>query len=131
MQARKRFTVPFIPNHILTEAAVAMVVFGALLVLSSVLPRGMEAQADKLVTPVGIKPEWYFLWAFAILEMTPSKIIGIAIPGVIFALLVAIPWLERNPHRHPAKRVLAVSIFTIAIIAIMILTYVGATVQFS
>ena len=32
---------------------------------------------NKIVTPVHIKPEWYFLWIYAILRSVPSKLGGV------------------------------------------------------
>lgn len=43
--------------------------------------------ANPLVTPNHIIPEWYFLWAYAILRSVPSKLGGlVALIGVIFWL---------------------------------------------
>ena len=35
--------------------------------------------ANPLVTPLHIKPEWYFLWAYAILRSIPNKLGGVVI----------------------------------------------------
>nr|YP_010580923.1 cytochrome b [Sternaspis chinensis]QIB72578.1 cytochrome b [Sternaspis scutata]UZT27134.1 cytochrome b [Sternaspis chinensis] len=40
--------------------------------------------ANPLVTPIHIKPEWYFLWAYAILRSIPNKL------GGVVALLMAV-----------------------------------------
>jgi len=41
--------------------------------------------ANPLVTPVHIKPEWYFLWLYAILRSIPFKLGGIL--TIVFAIL--------------------------------------------
>lgn len=41
--------------------------------------------ANPLVTPIHIKPEWYFLWAYAVLRSIPNKLGGVV---VIFAALL-------------------------------------------
>ncbi|KAB2953056.1 hypothetical protein F9B85_07270 [Heliorestis acidaminivorans] len=130
MEKRKKFTIPFMPTHLTTEAAVTMVFIGFLLVISGAFPKLMHTPADPLVTPMNLKPEWYILWGYAILEMVPNKLMGVLLPGVVLGLLVVVPFLERNPHRHPKKRVFAVSVFTGMVILMAILTYVGATVSF-
>lgn len=131
METRKpRFTIPFMPVHITTEAAIAMVFIGVLFVVGGILPRGLEEMANKLVTPEGIKPEWYFLWAFAILELVPNKLTGIIIPGLMVGALVAVPWLERSKERRLSKRVIGVSVFTVMMVVLVALTYLGATVTF-
>lgn len=42
--------------------------------------------ANSIVTPVHIKPEWYFLFAYAILRCIPNKLLGVL--GLAFSLLV-------------------------------------------
>ncbi|MBC9784208.1 cytochrome b subunit of the bc complex [Heliobacterium chlorum] len=126
---KKRFTIPFMPVHITTEAAIAMIFIGVLFILAGVLPKEMMEPADKLVTPIGLKPEWYYLWAYVILEMVPNKLMGILIPGVIVGALFAVPWLERGKERRPAKRPIAVGVFTAMMLVVAALTYYGATIQ--
>ena len=42
--------------------------------------------ANSIVTPAHIKPEWYFLFAYAILRCIPNKLLGVL--GLVFSLLV-------------------------------------------
>nr|QGZ09938.1 cytochrome b [Eisenia nordenskioldi nordenskioldi] len=50
--------------------------------------------ANPLVTPIHIKPEWYFLWMYAILRSIPSKL------GGVMALFMAILILFIPPITH-------------------------------
>lgn len=51
--------------------------------------------ADPLSTPVHIQPEWYFLFAYAILRSIPNKTGGVvALVGAVVAPLV-LPFLMR------------------------------------
>ena len=43
-------------------------------------------QANPLVTPVHIKPEWYFLFVYAILRSIPNKLGGAV--ALVFSILV-------------------------------------------
>ena len=54
--------------------------------------------ANPLVTPVHIKPEWYFLWAYAILRSIPNKL------GGVIAIFAAILVLFIIPFTSPQKR---------------------------
>ncbi|MCW2277043.1 cytochrome b subunit of the bc complex [Heliophilum fasciatum] len=130
MEKSKRFTIPFLPVHATTELAIALVFVGCLFVLGGVMPRGLEEAANKLVTPVGLKPEWYFLWAFALLEMIPNKLMGIIVPGLMVGALIIVPWLEPSPERKLSKRMIAVSVFSVMMVVLVILTYIGKTVTF-
>lgn len=42
--------------------------------------------ANPLITPVHIQPEWYFLFAYAILRAIPRKVGGVV--GLVSALLL-------------------------------------------
>jgi len=43
-------------------------------------------EVNELVSPVHIVPEWYFLWAYAILRAVPSKLLGVL--ALLLRLLV-------------------------------------------
>lgn len=53
-------------------------------------------QANPLVTPVHIKPEWYFLFVYAILRSVPNKLGGAV--ALVFSILVLffLPGLHQN-----------------------------------
>lgn len=53
--------------------------------------------ANPLVTPAHIQPEWYFLFAYAILRSIPNKLLGVL--ALFFSLLV----LLVLPHNHFCK----------------------------
>lgn len=54
--------------------------------------------ANPLVTPTHIQPEWYFLWAYAILRSIPNKL------GGVIAIFAAILVLFTLPFTHPKTR---------------------------
>ena len=88
--------------------------------------------ADPSSTPAHIVPEWYFLWAFAILrsitfDIGPldAKTLGgfamFAALGVLFIL----PWLDRSPVRSGRFRPMFKWFFWAFVVNIVILTMVG------
>jgi ubiquinol-cytochrome c reductase cytochrome b subunit len=54
--------------------------------------------ANPLSTPIHIMPEWYFLWAYAILRSIPNKL------GGVVAIFAAILILLTLPFTHPSTR---------------------------
>lgn len=54
--------------------------------------------ANPLSTPAHIKPEWYFLWAYAILRAIPRKLGGVV--AMLMAILVFLPF----PFKPASKR---------------------------
>ncbi len=53
--------------------------------------------ADPLVTPLHIKPVWYFTPYYAILKAVPDKLMGVVLMGVSVMILFLLPWLDRAP----------------------------------
>jgi ubiquinol-cytochrome c reductase cytochrome b subunit len=53
--------------------------------------------ADPLVTPVHIKPVWYFTPYYAILKAVPDKLMGVLLMGASVLILFFLPWLDRAP----------------------------------
>nr|YP_009131506.1 cytochrome b [Seepiophila jonesi]AIL54866.1 cytochrome b [Seepiophila jonesi] len=47
--------------------------------------------ANPLVTPAHIKPEWYFLWAYAILRSIPNKLGGVCAMFLAILLMFVLP----------------------------------------
>lgn len=47
--------------------------------------------ANPLVTPVHIKPEWYFLWVYAILRSIPNKLGGVIALALALLILFILP----------------------------------------
>jgi len=61
-------------------------------------------QANPLVTPTHIVPEWYFLPFYAILRAIPNKIGGVAAMLGAILILFVIPFIDRSPIRTPRVR---------------------------
>jgi quinol-cytochrome oxidoreductase complex cytochrome b subunit len=120
--------VPFWPVHMAKEACVAAVCFAVLLTLSVLRPWEIGEPADPLETPEGIKPEWYFLPTYQLLKYFTGpvgKVLGIAVSGVPFLLLLFWPAIERNPGRHPRRRKWAVGVGIVAVLLALFLGTLG------
>nr|ANX10122.1 cytochrome b [Cynoglossus joyneri] len=81
--------------------------------------------ANPLVTPPHIKPEWYFLFAYAILRSIPNKLGGVL--ALLFSILVLmlVPFLHTSKHRSMTFRPLSQGLFWALIADVMILTWIG------
>ena len=83
-------------------------------------------EANPLVTPKHIVPEWYLLPFYAILRSVPDKLGGVALLfGSIF-ILMALPWLDSSKVRSSVFRPLNKIFFWILIVDVLALGYVGA-----
>lgn len=82
--------------------------------------------ANPLVTPPHIQPEWYFLFAYAILRSIPNKLGGVIALVISIAILFFIPFLHINQSQglqfYPLNQIL----FWYIVITIILLTWIGA-----
>lgn len=81
--------------------------------------------ANPLVTPPHIKPEWYFLFAYAILRSIPNKLGGVLALLLSIIVLFLIPILHTARQRSLMFRPLAKLFFWTLIANTMILTWIG------
>jgi quinol-cytochrome oxidoreductase complex cytochrome b subunit len=85
----------------------------------------LENIANPLQTPLDTKAPWYFWWLQGLLKLGDKALMGIVIPGLIVALLIAVPYIDRNPHRSFVKRPVAVSLGVFAVLVLIVLSYMG------
>jgi len=82
--------------------------------------------ANPLVTPVHIQPEWYFLFAYAILRSIPNKLGGVIALVISILILIFIPFLNKQKfqsiHFYPINQILFWNLPSIVIL----LTWIGA-----
>lgn len=82
--------------------------------------------ANPLVTPVHIQPEWYFLFAYAILRSIPNKLGGAVALVASIAILFVLPFTQKNNLRgfqfYPINQI----IFWFIINIVILLTWIGA-----
>nr|QIV24677.1 cytochrome b [Cacodacnus planicollis] len=82
--------------------------------------------ANPLVTPIHIQPEWYFLFAYAILRSIPNKLGGVVALVMSIAVLYSLPFFNKKKFSsnqfYPMNKFLFWSLFTI----ISLLTWIGA-----
>nr|YP_010561775.1 cytochrome b [Hydrolagus mitsukurii]UYX57251.1 cytochrome b [Hydrolagus mitsukurii] len=81
--------------------------------------------ANPLITPTHIKPEWYFLFAYAILRSIPNKLGGVL--ALMFSLLVLLllPFLHTSKQRTNMFRPMTQILFWLMVSNMLILTWIG------
>nr|WMQ77921.1 cytochrome b [Kamalia tattakana] len=82
--------------------------------------------ANPLVTPVHIQPEWYFLFAYAILRSIPNKLGGVIALIMSILILIILPMTFNKKIQgiqyYPINQILFWSLTTM----IILLTWIGA-----
>nr|YP_009630778.1 cytochrome b [Channa punctata]QBS14439.1 cytochrome b [Channa punctata]WPS67136.1 cytochrome b [Channa punctata] len=81
--------------------------------------------ANPLVTPPHIKPEWYFLFAYAILRSIPNKLGGVLALLASILVLLLVPILHTSKQRSLAFRPLSQFLFWLLVADVMVLTWIG------
>jgi len=82
-------------------------------------------EANPLATPIHIQPEWYFLFAYAILRSIPSKLGGvIALAASVMRFLIPI----QSKTKINTKKLNPTKMFMLWILvsSLIILTWIGA-----
>lgn len=82
--------------------------------------------ANPLVTPPHIQPEWYFLFAYAILRSIPNKLGGVIALVISIAILFILPFTNKFSFQsnqfYPINQIL----FWILTVTVILLTWIGA-----
>nr|AEI55404.1 cytochrome b [Didelphis virginiana]AIB52486.1 cytochrome b [Didelphis virginiana] len=81
--------------------------------------------ANPLNTPPHIKPEWYFLFAYAILRSIPNKLGGVLALLASILVLLIIPMLHTSTQRSMAFRPISQTLFWMLTANLIILTWIG------
>uniref|UniRef100_C6FE39 Cytochrome b n=2 Tax=Papio TaxID=9554 RepID=C6FE39_PAPAN len=82
--------------------------------------------ADPLNTPPHIKPEWYFLFAYAILRSVPNKLGGVLALFLSILILAAIPMLHKSKQQSMMFRPLSQFLFWLLATTLLTLTWIGS-----
>ena len=124
-------TVPFHP-YIVIKDAFALLMFTIVFAFFVFYSPNILGHADNyieanpMVTPAHIVPEWYLLPFYAILRSIPDKLMGVvAMLSAIF-ILAALPWLDTSKIRSAVFRPLYKQFYWILVIDVIILGYVGS-----
>nr|AAX40772.1 cytochrome b [Lepus yarkandensis]AAX40775.1 cytochrome b [Lepus yarkandensis]AAX40803.1 cytochrome b [Lepus yarkandensis]ACI00065.1 cytochrome b [Lepus yarkandensis]ACI00067.1 cytochrome b [Lepus yarkandensis] len=81
--------------------------------------------ANPLNTPPHIKPEWYFLFAYAILRSIPNKLGGVLALVMSILILAIIPFLHMSKQRSMMFRPISQVLFWILVADLLTLTWIG------
>nr|YP_009347374.1 cytochrome b [Scomberomorus sierra]APU89599.1 cytochrome b [Scomberomorus sierra] len=81
--------------------------------------------ANPMVTPPHIKPEWYFLFAYAILRSIPNKLGGVLALLASILVLMTVPFLHTSKQRGITFRPASQFLFWGLIANVAILTWIG------
>lgn len=111
---------PFWPNEIM-KMGTAVLCTLAVIMIFAILPVALDAVGLREIvhaeepadpygtTPVGIKPEWYFLASYQVLKLMPTELLGVSgktlgviCQGLLVFVILLLPfWYRSGAHRRP------------------------------
>nr|AMA06921.1 cytochrome b [Sipunculus nudus]AMA06942.1 cytochrome b [Sipunculus nudus] len=122
--------VPFHTYYTTKDLTGFILMLGGLTFLSLLAPNLLGdpenfIPANPLVTPLHIKPEWYFLWAYAILRSIPNKLGGVIAMFAAILVLFALPFIFTSKARGMAFYPLNQILFWAFVTNALLLTWIG------
>nr|YP_097140.1 cytochrome b [Plethodon elongatus]AAU20577.1 cytochrome b [Plethodon elongatus] len=122
--------IPFHPYFSYKDLLGFLIMLLLLIMLSLLSPNLLTdpenfTPANPLTTPPHIQPEWYFLFAYAILRSIPNKLGGVVALIASILILMLIPILHTSKHQSITFRPLSQVLFWMLIANTLVLTWIG------
>nr|AGB57242.1 cytochrome b [Scotophilus viridis nigritellus] len=122
--------VPFHPYHTIKDTLGLLIMITILLALVLFTPDLLGdpdnyMPANPLNTPPHIKPEWYFLFAYAILRSIPNKLGGVLALVMSILVLLIVPFLHTSNQRSMTFRPISQCLFWLLVANLLTLTWIG------
>nr|YP_009632690.1 cytochrome b [Rheodytes leukops]QBX97543.1 cytochrome b [Rheodytes leukops] len=123
--------IPFHPYFSYKDLLGLILMIACLLTLTLFYPNMLGdpdnfTPANPLTTPPHIKPEWYFLFAYAILRSIPNKLGGVLALAMSVLILLLMPILHLSKQRTTTFRPMAQITFWFLTTDLLILTWIGS-----
>jgi ubiquinol-cytochrome c reductase cytochrome b subunit len=127
--------VPFWPDAGWKDVVFALAVGSVVLILAIWLgPPALGTKADPTIVQADPRPDWYFIWYFALLALIPPGIEDwfiIGFPLIIGLLFFLLPFVAPFGERSPRRRPWAVAIVGVTAVAIAALVNLGSSAPWS
>ncbi len=127
--------VPFFGEPVLKDILFSAMAVIAVVILAAVLgPKGPSGPPNPALADANPRPEWPFLWLFALLALSPPKLetfVMLAFPLLLLGALLVVPLVSNRGERAPSRRPVAVLLVIVLYTAIGVLTYQGVRAPWS
>ena len=127
--------VPFLGEAMLKDAFFSALTVIIVVAIAAVLgPKGPSGPPDPTLGGANPRPEWPFLWLFALLSLSPpaaETFIILVFPVLLIVGLLLVPFVSNRGERAPSRRPVAVLLVIVAYTTLGVLTYQGMTSPWS
>nr|ADC55559.1 cytochrome b [Microtus californicus scirpensis] len=122
--------IPFHPYYTVKDFLGVLLLLMAFMILTLFFPDILGdpdnyTPANPLNTPPHIKPEWYFLFAYAILRSIPNKLGGVLALILSILILALMPLLHTSKQQTLTFRPITQTMYWILVADLLILTWIG------
>ena len=127
----------FFPGQVVADLTVSAILLAIVVGLSYAVPAPLTEPMDVSTTVYVPRPEWFFFFLDQWLVYFPGAALiavgDVIIPGLFVLLLLAIPWLDKEPAHSPARRpfVVVIGLLVIAVIVLNMLLALVRIANFS
>jgi len=127
--------VPFWPDVAWRDVVFAVLVVLAVILLAVAIgPPELGNQPDPSIIKAYPRPDWYFLWYFAVLALIPPAIenwVILGAPLLLGVVLILLPFIANRGERHPLRRPWAIGSILFIVLFIGVLWRLGVLAPWS
>lgn len=127
--------VPFLGEAMLKDVIFSASTVLVIVAMAAILgPKGPSGPPDPTLGGANPRPEWPFLWLFALLSLSPPSaetFIILVFPAILILGLLLVPFLSNCGERAPSRRPVAVLLVIVGYTILGVLTYQGITAPWS
>ncbi len=114
----------FFPGQVVADLTVSAILLAMVVVLSYAVPTPLTEPMDVSTTVYVPRPEWFFFFLDQWLVYFPGAPLiafgSVIVPFLFVLLLLAIPWLDKEPAHSPARRPFVVVTAFLVIVVIVL-----------
>jgi ubiquinol-cytochrome c reductase cytochrome b subunit len=126
---------PFLGDAMKKDALFSALAVIVVVTLAAVVgPKGPTGPPDPTLAGANPRPEWPFLWLFALLSLSPAgaeTFLILVFPVLLIGVLFLVPFVSNRGERAPSRRPVAVLAVIVIYATFGALTYQGATSPWS
>ncbi|MBB5055814.1 ubiquinol-cytochrome c reductase cytochrome b subunit [Granulicella aggregans] len=127
--------IPFVPDAAWKDAVFAAAIIFAVMACAFFFgPFGPGGPPDPTIIQTAPKPDYFFLWIYAVLAFLPPSIetpVILVVPVIGIAAMLLLPLVSGEGERHWAKRPVAVLMVSVIAVSLGIFTHLGTYTPWS
>ncbi len=127
--------IPFMGDAMLKDIFFSALAVVVVVVLAALIgPKGPTGPPNPTLEGANPRPEWPFLWLFALLSLSPpgaETFIILVFPVLLILALFLVPFVSNRGERAPSRRPMAVLGVIVIYTVLGVLTYQGSTSPWS